>query len=96
MIQLRLCLIRKDSILLRRHSASPSLSQTLNLNLTPRYIKVNNTNSANPVKMNINITPIRTDRARLDFNSPSIFCEDFLNLKDRQFLMSSKGKDSLN
>jgi hypothetical protein len=46
--------------------------------------------------MNLNITPIRTDRGKLDFTSPSVFCEDFLNSKtDNKFLMSSKYKDGL-
>ena len=46
--------------------------------------------------MNLSITPIRSDRARLDFNSPSIFCDDFLMSKDKNFLISSKGKDTQN
>ncbi len=44
--------------------------------------------------MNLNITPIRTDRSKLDFTSPSIFCEDFLNSKtDNKIFMSGRHKE---
>jgi hypothetical protein len=88
-IQLKQYLIKRSSILQRRHSVSPSLSQIASLSSTQRFIKVNLDNSANPVKMNINVTPIRNDRGKLDFNSPSMFYEDFLK-PENKFNMSSK------